>query len=143
MVKRVLIPISILFIVAVALIIARETREVVALVSTMNPQARRALLWFLLALYALCILVPIVTVLRLPRGLAPPSAEDAHAQKTYLEKLARRLCGNKNLSHRQVTAETVDRALAELGQLARQRTVEAATIVFVSTAVCSPAASMA
>ena len=55
--------------------------------------------------------------------------------KAYLEKLARRLRVNKNLSHREVTAETVDRALSELGQLARQRTVEAATIVFVSTAV--------
>jgi hypothetical protein len=133
--KRIFIPISLLVIAAVALILVRETREVVALVTAIHPLMGQMLLWFLLALYALCILVPIVTFLRLPRGLLPPSADDVDAQKAYLEKLARRLRTNKNLINREVTPETVEVALTELGQLAHRRTVEAATIVFVSTAV--------
>jgi hypothetical protein len=133
--KRILLPISILVLVAIVLIIARETREVVLLVSAVHPLLGQALLWLLLTLYGLCVLVPVVTFFRLPKGLLPPSAEDVNAQKVYLERLALRLRKNRNLTNRAVTVETVPAALGELGELARQRTVEAATVVFVSTAV--------
>lgn len=135
MFKRILIPIAVLVIVAVALIIARETRETVALVSEIHPLLGQGLFWFLLALYALCILVPIVSFVRLPKTLLPPSPEDISAQPAYLEELAKRLRRNRNLSDRDVTAATVERALTELAQLSRQRTVDAAIAVFVSTAV--------
>ena len=135
MLKRILIPISVLVLVAIVLIIARETREVVLLVSAVHPLLGQALLWLLLTLYGLCVLVPVVTFFRLPKGLLAPSAEDVNAQAVYLERLARRLRKNGNLSNRAVTVETVPAALSELGELARKRTVEAATIVFVSTAV--------
>ena len=118
MLKRILIPISILVIVAVVLIIARETREIIILVSAAHPLLGQALLWFLLTLYGLCILIPVVTFFRLPRGLLPPSAEDVDAQKVFLEKLARRLCRNRNLTNREVTPKTIPTALEELGKLA-------------------------
>jgi hypothetical protein len=121
--------------VAIVLIIARETREVVFLVSAVHPLLGQALLWLLLTLYGLYVLVPVITFFRLPKGLLPPSAEDVYAQKVYLERLALRLRKNRNLTNHAVTVETVPAALSELGELARQRTVEAATVVFVSTAV--------
>ncbi|MGZ8479653.1 MAG: hypothetical protein ACXW6K_16790, partial [Candidatus Binatia bacterium] len=61
MLKRILIPVAILVLIAVALVIARETRETVAFVSAVHPLVGQALLWFLLALYAACILIPVVT----------------------------------------------------------------------------------
>jgi hypothetical protein len=133
--KRILVPISVLVIVAVALIVARETRETVALVGAIHPLLGQALLWFLLPLYAVCILVPIVTFVRLPKTLLPPTADNASAQPEYLEELAKRLRRNRNLSDREVTPQTVERALTELAQLSRQRTIDSAIAVFVSTAV--------
>jgi uncharacterized protein DUF697 len=133
--KRIFVPISILVIVAVALIIARETRETVAFVSAVHPLLGQALLWVLLAIYAVCIIVPIVTFVRLPKALLPPPAENPAAQAVYVEELAKRLRKNKNLSNREVTPQTIDRALGELGQISRQRTIEASIAVFVSTAV--------
>ncbi|MBS1218504.1 MAG: hypothetical protein H6R21_1637, partial [Proteobacteria bacterium] len=51
MLKRILIPVAILLLIAVALIIARETRETVAFVSAVHPLLGQGLLWLLLALY--------------------------------------------------------------------------------------------
>ena len=133
--KRIVVPIAVLVIVAVALIIARETRETVAFVSIIHPALGQGLLWVLLLIYAICILVPIISFLRLPKGLRPPSPENVDARKAYLQDLARRLRTNKILTNPDITPETVEPALAELAQLARKRTIETATIVFVSTAV--------
>ena len=135
MLKRIVIPIALLVIVAVVLIIARETRETVALVSGIHPQLGQGLLWFLLTLYALCIFVPIITFVRLPKSLQQPAPENISAQAAYLEELAKRLRRNRNLTDRDVTPATVERALAELTQLSRKRTTDAAIAVFLSTAV--------
>ena len=54
MLKRILIPLSILVIIAVALIIMRETREVVAIASAIHPLFGHVLLWLLLLIYAIC-----------------------------------------------------------------------------------------
>jgi Domain of unknown function (DUF697) len=135
MLKRILIPLSILVIIAVTLVIMRETREVVAIASAIHPLFGQVLLWLLLFIYAICLFVPIISFLRLPRGLLPPSAGDVDAQKAYIEKLARRLRSNRNLTNREVTVQSVESALSELAQLAHQRTVQAATVVFVSTAI--------
>jgi hypothetical protein len=133
--KRILLPISVLVLIAVALIIARETRETVAFVSTVHPMLGHALLWSLLAIYAVCILVPIVTFVRLPKAILPPPAENLAARAAYVEELTKRLRKNKNLVDREITPQTLEAALSELGQISRQRTVEAAIAVFVSTAV--------
>ena len=133
--KRILLPISVLVLIAVALIIARETRETVAFVSTVHPMLGHALLWSLLAIYAVCILVPIVTFVRLPKAILPPPAENLAARAAYIEELTKRLRKNKNLVDREITPQTLEGVLSELGQISRQRTVEAAIAVFVSTAV--------
>jgi hypothetical protein len=133
--RRILIPVAILLLIAVALVIARETRETVAFVSAVHPLMGQGLLWLLLALYAACILIPIVTFARLPKRLVPPSQENASVQAAYLEELAKRLRRNKNLSNRDLTAATVEPALAELAQLSRQKSADTAMAVFLSTAV--------
>ncbi|HEX5691140.1 MAG TPA: DUF697 domain-containing protein, partial [Roseiflexaceae bacterium] len=133
--KRIVIPIALLAITAVVLIIARETRETVALVGAIHPLLGQGLLGFLLTLYALCLLVPIVTFIRLPKPLEPPAPDNVAVQAAYLEELAKRLRRNKNLTDREVTPATVERALGELGQLAQQRTTAGAIAVFLSTAV--------
>jgi hypothetical protein len=134
MIKRILLPLSVFVIIAVALIIMRETREVVAIAGAVHSFLGQVLLWTLLLVYAACILIPLTTFLRLPKGLLPPSLDDRDAQKAFREKLAKRLRSNRNLKHRNVTPETIEPALSTLAELARQRTVQAATVAFVSTA---------
>jgi hypothetical protein len=136
--KRIVVPVAVLLIVALTLVIARETREVVVLAGTVHPFLGQGVLWLLLLIYTVCIAVPIVAFIRLPKRLTPPPADDVARHEVYVTGLARRLRSNRNLSNHDVAATdlaTVDRALQELAQLARQRTMEAATTVFVSTAV--------
>lgn len=135
MIKRIFLPLSVLVIVAAALIIMRETREVVAIATAVHPVFGNLLLWGLLLVYGACIMIPLIAFARLPRGLLPPSSDDQEAQKVFMERLAKRLRNNINLTNRNVTPERIEAALSELAQLARQRTVQAATVVFVSTAV--------
>lgn len=136
--KRVVMPVAVLLILVFGLVVARETREVVVLAGAVHPFLGQFVLWVLLLTYMVCIAVPVVAFVRLPKRLVPPPADDVTAHKAYVTGLARRLRANRNLSTRDITATdsaTVDRALQELAQLARQRTIEAATAVFVSTAV--------
>lgn len=136
--KRIVVPVAILVILAFALVVARETREVVLLAGTIHPFLGQCVLGLLLLIYTACLAIPVLAFIRLPKRLAPPPAGDMTQQKAYVTGLARRLRSNRNLSNHDVTATdlaTVDRALQELAQLARQRTIEAATTVFVSTAV--------
>jgi hypothetical protein len=133
--KRILLPLSVLVIIAIVLIIMRETREVVAIATAVHPLFGQVVLFALLLTYAACILIPMIAFLRLPKGLLPPSPDDREAEMAFREKLAKRLRSNRNLTDRQVTPGTIEPALLELAELARQRTAQAATIVFVSTAV--------
>jgi hypothetical protein len=120
------------------LIVARETREVVVLAGTVHPLLGQSVLWALLFTYAACVAVPVVAFVRLPKRLVPPPASDVGKHQAYVRELAQRLRANRHLSHHDVTASdpgSVDRALHALADLARRHTLEAATTVFVSTAV--------
>jgi len=132
------VPVAILVVLAFVLIVARETREVVVLAGAMPPVLGQVVLWTLLFIYAVCVAVPVLTFMRLPKRLVPPSAEDVAKHQAYVAELARRLRANRNVSNHDISASdlaSVERALHELAQLARQRIIEAATTVFVSTAV--------
>jgi hypothetical protein len=136
--KRIVIPVAVLVVIAFALIVARETREVVLLAGSIHPLLGQLVLWLLLLTYTVCVALPVVAFARLPKRLVPPSAGDAAGHEAYLKALARSLRGNRNLSELPVTAgdpTTIERALQALAQQARQRTIETATAVFVSTAV--------
>lgn len=136
--KRIIVPLAILLILVFVLVVVRETCEVVVLASAVHPFLGQSVLWALLLIYAACIAVPVVAFVRLPKRLVPPPPGDEAGHRAYLTALAGRLQANKNVSNHDITAsdpETVDRALQELALVARQRIVEAATTVFVSTAV--------
>jgi hypothetical protein len=136
--KRIVVSVAILLIMVFVLVVVRETYEVVALAGAVHPLLGQGVLWALLAIYAACVAVPVVAFVRLPKRLVPPPAGDEAGLQAYLTALAGRLRANRNLSNHDIAASdpaTVDRALQELAHLARQRIVEAATTVFVSTAV--------
>ncbi|HEY3064957.1 MAG TPA: DUF697 domain-containing protein [Methylomirabilota bacterium] len=136
--KRIIIPAAVLIVIAFALIVARETREVVVLAGSVHPLLGQLVLWLLLLTYAVCVAIPVVAFVRLPKRLLAPPAGDTAGRDAHLKALARSLRGNRHLAGLPVTPEdpaTIERALEELAQRARQRTIETATAVFVSTAV--------
>jgi hypothetical protein len=135
--KRFVVPLAILFAVGFVLFIARETRETVALASAIHPVFGHAILTTLLLIYAVCVTVPLVAFLRLPRALVPPHPGDPIKLDAHVARVAKRLQTNKNLAAQNVSAnrESVEHALVALESLARQRILQAATTVFVGTAV--------
>ena len=135
--KRFIVPLAILFGVAFVLFIARETRETVALASAIHPVFGQAILTTLLLIYTACVTVPLVAFLRLPRALVPPHPGDLAKLEAHVARVATRLQTNKNLATQNIAAnrESVEQALVALESLARQRIAQAATTVFVGTAV--------
>jgi hypothetical protein len=135
--RRFFIPVAILIVVAFILFVARETRETVALATSVHPMVGHGVLIVLLLIYAACLAVPLVAFIRLPRPLVPPPPDDPAKLDAYLARLAKRLRTNKNLPAQNIAADqaTVEQALLTLDSLARQRIVQAATAVFAGTAV--------
>ncbi len=122
--------------VSAGVLVVNQTAQVVQLASTIDPGLGTATLWTLVAIYSSAVGVPLILLLRLPKTLVPPSSEDDPEFATHLKKLGDRLATSRhlpacNLSDRQ----GVERALAILHVKADAIIKEAATTVFLSTAV--------
>ena len=127
---------SLLVVTGFVVVLVNQTAQLVALAARVNPFLGDALLWSLLALYAFCVLVPLYLIFSLPRPLRAPESESDPEFRGHLERLAKRLRSNRHLTNRDVaTREQIDAAIAELDALADRRTQEAASQVFVTTAI--------
>lgn len=136
--KRAAVALATLVLVAFALFVARETREVVALAMAVDPRLGYAAFGALLLLYAVCAGVPVVMFLRLPRPLSPPADETDPAFPRHLERLAGRLARNPHLGGVRVDAgdrASVEAALARLHLRARDEMLRTAGVVFLTTAI--------
>lgn len=135
--RRIITFLSAFLIIAFVVVIVRETAAVVALARDVHPLLGQIALWGLLSVYAVCLGVPLVLFLRLPRSLIPPSSETDPAFPRHLEHLARRLSTNRNLGGLAVTPDraSIQTALDQLTKLADAEIRKEASLVFVSTAV--------
>jgi hypothetical protein len=124
-------------VIVVGLFVFRETREIVELASAVDPRLGRAVLFALLAVYAICLGVPLVMILRLPRPLTPPSGAGPAELERYYSLLARRLSRNPGLAGVDIRADraSLEAALAVLHARARTEMTTTASMVFLSTAV--------
>jgi hypothetical protein len=118
-------------------LVARETAAVVALARDVDPRLGQAVLWTLLAIYAVCLGVPAVLFLRLPKPLVPPPSEADPRFPAHLARLGARLARNPHLAAGSVTAEpaSVRAALATLDTVADREIRKEASLVFLSTAI--------
>jgi hypothetical protein len=138
--KRSLIRIALLvltlILVSFSVIIVNQTAQVVGLAATIAPWFGTVVLWVLLAVYALCIGVPLYLIFRFPKPISPPASEDDPAYPAHLELLRARLATNPHLSGTLVAAQSdIESALASLDLLAEERIRAAASRVFMSTAI--------
>ncbi len=134
--RNILVPVSILLVVAFLVFLVNQTVQAVALADRIHPGLGTAVLWFLLLVYGGCALVPCVMLLRLPRPLTPPASEAAPEFEAHLSALRRRLRGNPLLAGRSVSSrQEIEAALRILDARADEIVRSAGSRVFVATAV--------
>lgn len=113
-----------------------QTAQVVALADRVHPALGQVVLWGLLGLYAVCVVVPVLLLLRLPAPLAPPSTDAGPAFERHLGALTDRLRRNPLVSDRPLgTRADIEAALKVLDQRADALVRRAASQVLVTTAI--------
>ena len=134
--RRILFLLGLFFIVAFVVFLINQTAQLVALVDRLNPTLGRAMFWFLLFVYAACLLVPIWLLLRLPRPIVPPDTDDPAAVEAHVQRLTARLRRNEHLAGRPLaTRADVESAIAVLDERANELTRATASQVFLTTAI--------
>jgi hypothetical protein len=135
--KRIVGFVSALVLVVFVVFVIRETAAVVALARDVDPRLGQAVLWTLVAIYAICVAVPAFVFLRLPRPLVPPPSETHPDFPSHLARLGKRLASNARLAGTKVTPDraSVVAALGRLDKIADQDIRREASLVFLSTAI--------
>src|SRR5688572_25237146 len=95
--KRIAGFLAVFVLVAFAVLVVRETAAVVTLARDVHPVLGQVTLWTLLAIYAVCLGVPAVLFLRLPRPLVAPASEADPEFPRHLARLRQRLARNPHL----------------------------------------------
>jgi hypothetical protein len=117
-------------------VVVNQTAQLVFLAGSMAPWLGRAVLWTLLTLYTFCVAVPLYLLVRLPKPLRAPASDSDPTFAAYLDQLRDRLSANPRLLGQPLsTRQDVDAALGELHRIAETRTRDAASQVFVTTAI--------
>ncbi len=133
---KMMIPLAALAGIGCVVVLANQTAQLVGLVERIHPVLGITLLWTLLALYAICLCVPIGLFLRLPKPLRPPASEGSPEFPRHLAALGRRLQGNPHLAGQPVASRSeIEAALSALDSRANEVIRSAASRVFLATAV--------
>ena len=115
--------------------VVNQVAQVVALADKASPVFGTVLLWTLVAIFALLVLWPIVTYLRLPPPLRPPATDAGPEFEDHLAALRVRLHKNPYVEGSPQTREEIETALHTLGSHADAAAKEVAGQVFLSTAI--------
>jgi hypothetical protein len=135
-VKSILFLISLLILVVFVLFVISQTSQVVALAAQAHPVLGKAVFWFLIFVYLVLVLVPLVLFFRLPRALSPPEESEGEAMNRYLIKLSRRLKRNTRIKGRPIeTRYDLEQAIGALDKDADQVIKKNAAAVFITTAI--------
>jgi hypothetical protein len=127
---------SLFLVAAFAVFLVNQTVQVVGLADRIHPVLGTGVLWGLLLLYAACVLVPLVTMLRLPKPPSPPASETSPEFAGHLRALGVRLQGNPLLRGRALSSrEDIEAALRVLDGRADEIIRGTGAQVFVTTAI--------
>jgi hypothetical protein len=135
---RIFFFISLLIVVGFAITVVNQTAQIVNLAAMIDPRLGLGLLFTLILIYAICIVVPIVLFVSLPKPLRPPRDETAPEFSQHLVALQQRLSQNAILKKQGIgvtNRQEVDAALQLLDQRAQEIVTNTAGVVFTSTAI--------
>ena len=138
MFKRLVLFVSLLVLLCSTIFIINQTAQIVGLANTISPALARVVLVFLLIVYAILILVPIVLFVRMPKPINPPVDEGSPEYQIYLRRLGARLAANHpNLASAGALKDraSIESVLKILDVKADAIVKRAASTRFVTTAV--------
>jgi uncharacterized membrane protein len=122
--------------VAFLILVINQTALLVNFASNINPYFGQILLAVLIVFYVVCILVPVILYLKMPKALQPPERAEGLEYDRFMEMLRKRLSANKHLKdNRPKNKEDVDRALKILSKEADSLSSQSAKHVFIATAI--------
>ncbi len=136
--SRIFFFVSLLIVVGFVITVVNQTAQIVNLAAMIDPRLGLGLLFTLILIYAICIVVPIVLFVSLPKPLRPPRAETAPEFPQHLIALQQRLNQNailKKQGLRVTNRQEVDAALQLLDKRAQEIVTNTAGVVFTSTAI--------
>lgn len=134
--RKIALPLSAFALLAFVVFLVNQTAQVVDLSGRVHPVLGTIVFWGLLALYAVCLLVPLLLFFRLPEPLSPPESEDAPEFPAHLAALRKRLRTNPALGN--VPLETrgeIEAALKRLDRKADEVIRNVASQIFLTTAI--------
>lgn len=136
-IRRILTFLAVFTMIVFALVVVRETAGVVALAHTFHPVAGQIALWTLVLVYGICLGVPLILFVRLPKPLVPPASDTDPAFPEHLSNLRSRLVKNTHLRNVTITPDraSIQAALDLLEIRANEEIREVAKLVFLSTAI--------
>ena len=119
-----------------SVLVVNQTAQVIQLASTVSPTLGTVTLWTLLGAYTGLLGVPVYLFIRLPSALIPPTTEDGPEFAEHLAKLRVRLAASPHLAGRDLsTREDIEAGLSVLGEKVDAIVKEAASSVFLATAI--------
>ena len=130
--KKIALFASVLILLFFIICAINQTAQFVELTNKVSPKFGSIVFWTLLIVYAVLILTPVVSLLRLPRSLMPPRSEDAPESGAYLEALKERLTSNPHLKDMDLSnRQQIEKGLAILGKNANKIIQQTAAAVFI------------
>ena len=135
-IKKIVLAVSAFILVVFAVFLFNQTMQIVQAARSVNPVFGQAVMWALIFLYAALLTTPFVLWFRLPNRMLPPTASGRRGVRGVLGEFKRRLARNPRLRGMCLdSAEEIEAALAILDKHADAVVTEAASAVFLSTAV--------
>jgi hypothetical protein len=120
---------------SLAVIVVNQTFQLVMLAGRFGPAVSQVVFWSLMALYGICLGVPIFMIATLPKALRPPESSEGPEFEAHVARLRKRLGRNPHVEGKPTSLDEIESALLRLDVLADAKTKAAASQVFISTAI--------
>jgi len=134
--KTIFVVVSLFVLVSFIVLIINQTSQIVVSASNINPMLGNILGWFLIFLYVVLALVPLILYLRLPRALRPPDKQDSAEYRLFIQKLAKRLKKNKHLAGQALSDQAeIEQGLKILNEHSDELIKKNAATIFITTAI--------
>jgi hypothetical protein len=135
-IKKIVLAVAAFIVLVFAVFLFNQTMQIVQAARSLHPVFGDAVMWALIFLYGVLLTTPFVLWFRLPKRMLPPAVTEGEAYEAFLGEFKRRLARNPRLRGMCMdSAEEMEAALAVLDKHADAVVTEAASAVFLSTAV--------
>ena len=122
--------------IAFAVIVVNQTLQLADFAGRFHPLAGAVVFWGLIAVYGICLTVPLVLYYRLPEALKPPLSDQGPEFDRHLLRLRRRLASNPLTTDLPLDGrQQIEQATQRLDARAEELMKRSASRVFLTTAI--------